>query len=403
MKIRNIFFIALASTALIACGSKEKSKAVAQPLLPPTEQTQQELLQQLDQQPVSDTTAMQMGETVTPSTAAQNPTEIALDGNSKMASYIVISKESMTLTLFDANGKAIYRFPVAVGKNYGNKKKSGDMKTPEGQFTVQQIQDASSWTHDFKDGKGVIHGAYGNWFIRLSTPPHKGIGIHGTHAPSSIGTRASEGCIRLRNEDLNKLRPLVKVGMEVRIETSKKDMEADGKQVEGIETTSEPTNSGIELRPATEEQKSAIETTKPADIKPVEDTPKSDIKPDDAGTAAKYAPGEIIEHKVENGQFISHIAVKYNTTSAKILELNEGLVAEKIRPGQIIKVQPNTDGRSSKPAVEKDPSGKYHKIESGDMLLTIAKKYNTTVDEIKALNPGITPENLKIGAEIRVK
>lgn len=45
---------------------------------------------------------------------------------------------------------------VALGKVPGNKQKAGDMRTPEGSFSVQQIQDARSWTHDFKDGKGVI-------------------------------------------------------------------------------------------------------------------------------------------------------------------------------------------------------------------------------------------------------
>jgi lipoprotein-anchoring transpeptidase ErfK/SrfK len=44
-----------------------------------------------------------------------------------------------------------------------------------------------------------------------------GIGIHGTHNPASIGTLATEGCIRLKNEDLQELRRLVDVGTPVRI------------------------------------------------------------------------------------------------------------------------------------------------------------------------------------------
>lgn len=43
-----------------------------------------------------------------------------------------------------------------------------------------------------------------------------------------MGTRASEGCIRLRNEDIQKLRTLAKVGMRVIIQGSRKDAEADG-------------------------------------------------------------------------------------------------------------------------------------------------------------------------------
>lgn len=150
-------------------------------------------------------------------------------GDASHPGRIVISKQSMTLTLFDVDERVICRFPIACGRNLGNKSRVGDMKTPEGDFTVQQIQPASTWTHDFGDGKGQIKGCYGNWFIRLKTPPHTGIGIHGTHDPSSIGTRATEGCIRLHNADLDSLKPMVRVGMPVRIETSDADREQDGK------------------------------------------------------------------------------------------------------------------------------------------------------------------------------
>ena len=40
----------------------------------------------------------------------------------------------------------------------------------------------------------------------------KGYGIHGTNAPKSIGKRASHGCIRMRNHDIEELFELVSVG-----------------------------------------------------------------------------------------------------------------------------------------------------------------------------------------------
>lgn len=156
--------------------------------------------------------------------------EVVADGDESKAAYIIISKQDFTLSLYDSDDRLVCRFPVAVGKNYGNKQRSGDMKTPEGDFSIQQIQPASDWGHDFGDGKGWIPNCYGNWFIRLKTPPHRGIGIHGTHAPESIGTRATEGCIRLRNADLDSLKPLVKVGMPVAILPSDADREADAEQ-----------------------------------------------------------------------------------------------------------------------------------------------------------------------------
>ena len=153
-----------------------------------------------------------------------------IDGDPARAEYIVISKENFTLELFDSEDRVICSFGVAVGKNYGNKQREGDMKTPEGEFYIEEIKSAKTWGHDFKDGKGYIPNCYGNWFMRLKTPPHRGIGIHGTHAPESIGTRATEGCIRLENSDLDSLYKMVRVGMRVRIEPSHMDLRADGKE-----------------------------------------------------------------------------------------------------------------------------------------------------------------------------
>lgn len=140
------------------------------------------------------------------------------------ARFVIVDKEQMKLFVIDYNGNMIRNYGIACGKNYGDKNERGDMKTPEGIFCISDIEDASTWGHDFKDGKGKIAGAYGPWFIRLATPGHKGIGIHGTHDPNSIGTRATEGCIRLKNEDVDNLKQLVNVGMTVIILPSYSDL-----------------------------------------------------------------------------------------------------------------------------------------------------------------------------------
>lgn len=130
---------------------------------------------------------------------------------------IVIDKRNMTLTLISTAGDTIMLTQVATGLNPGQKRRPGDMRTPEGLFSVVEIVDASRWKHDFGDGLGEIDGAYGPAFIRLLTPGHTGIGIHGTHLPASIGTRASEGCIRLHNDSLLRLIPFVYPGTRVSI------------------------------------------------------------------------------------------------------------------------------------------------------------------------------------------
>lgn len=127
----------------------------------------------------------------------------------KGSAFIVISKKDLNLRVYDVvKGDTVLlkEFPVCLSKNKGNKQKKGDMKTPESPkgkpFSISQIQDASTWGHDFHDGRGNIK-AYGHWFLRLVTPGHSGIGIHGsTNNESSVPGRASEGCIRLRDADI---------------------------------------------------------------------------------------------------------------------------------------------------------------------------------------------------------
>lgn len=125
------------------------------------------------------------------------------------SAFIVISKKDLNLRVYDVvkgDTVLLQEFPACLSKNKGNKQRKGDMKTPESPkgkpFKISQIQNASSWRHDFKDGRGSIK-AYGNWFLRLVTPGHSGIGIHGsTNNEKSVPGRASEGCIRLLDADI---------------------------------------------------------------------------------------------------------------------------------------------------------------------------------------------------------
>lgn len=130
--------------------------------------------------------------------------------------WVKISKGNYTLYLY--RGKDLVKtYRIAVGRNPGNKLRVGDNRTPVGHFRVRSIENSQSWRHDFGDGNGMIAGAYGPWFIRLDTG-WKGIGIHGTHDPDSRGTMATEGCIRMSNEEVRELRQYAYRNMKVVIE-----------------------------------------------------------------------------------------------------------------------------------------------------------------------------------------
>ena len=136
---------------------------------------------------------------------------------------VYIKKSAFTLYLLDDKKTVVKAYDCTIGKNPGQKQKRGDMKTPTGTFYVDEICDASGWTHDFGDGKGEIKGAYGPWFISINTDEMSkgawgGIGIHGTHKPNVMRARDSEGCIRLQNQNVEELKRYVRVGTKVVIE-----------------------------------------------------------------------------------------------------------------------------------------------------------------------------------------
>lgn len=94
---------------------------------------------------------------------------------------IFIDLEINTLYLFK-NKEIIDKYPVASGKT--------DTPSPSG---VWRINHKACW------GEG-----FGGHWLGLNVP--WGIyGIHGTTKPSSIGKRASHGCIRMFNEDAKSL------------------------------------------------------------------------------------------------------------------------------------------------------------------------------------------------------
>jgi len=57
----------------------------------------------------------------------------------------------------------------------------------------------------------------GDWWVSLEHDLYHGIGIHGTNDPGSIGSKASNGCIRMLNEEVVEVAALAFKGMVVTI------------------------------------------------------------------------------------------------------------------------------------------------------------------------------------------
>lgn len=135
----------------------------------------------------------------------------AAPGGTPSSHRIVVDKPSFQLHVIASDNDTLATFPVALGMNCGDKRQEGDRKTPEGHYKVVSIEDSTDWDGDASGSD------YGPWFLRLGAGKWDHIGIHGTNVPSSVGKRASLGCVRLHNADLVNLRRLVGVGSDVSI------------------------------------------------------------------------------------------------------------------------------------------------------------------------------------------
>ena len=145
--------------------------------------------------------------------------------------FVVMSKKDYYLYVYEPQGNdtvMVARYDCCFASNKGDKVKEGDMRTPHctmaNPFVINEIKDASTWEHDFGDGRGPIK-AYGHYFHRLDTHGHKGIGIHGsTNNESSVPGRGSEGCIRLLDDDIVDFREhYAHLGMKVVIKAEEAD------------------------------------------------------------------------------------------------------------------------------------------------------------------------------------
>ena len=122
--------------------------------------------------------------------------------------WIYISKPELRLYVVTPDDSVLYTCRIACGAVKGHKQAKGDFRTPEGRFFISGMYDATNWVHKTRDGR-MVKGCYGPLFFSVNTWPWSGIGIHGTNQPRSIGTRASEGCIRVHSDNVVVLRKYV--------------------------------------------------------------------------------------------------------------------------------------------------------------------------------------------------
>lgn len=123
------------------------------------------------------------------------------------AEFSVLVKKSENILLLKKDGEVFKTYPVATGE--------GGI-TPVGDFTIVNKMIEPAWT---KPGAGVIlpdsdEYELGKRWMGLDEP---GYGIHGTNDESTIGQSVTQGCVRMKNDDVVELYNMVPTGTKVRI------------------------------------------------------------------------------------------------------------------------------------------------------------------------------------------
>lgn len=86
------------------------------------------------------------------------------------------------------------------------------------------------------------------------------------------------------------------------------------------------------------------------------------------------------------------LSKRFNTTVAAITNANPGVSPENLRIGQQICIPAASTGNC--------PGGFLYVIKSGDTYYSLAQRFGTVVPAMQAANPGVDPNRLNIGQSI---
>lgn len=124
---------------------------------------------------------------------------------SKTSYRIVVDREAFQLALWKGS-EIVLRLPIGLG--------TGDTPTPVGDFFLISLLRPPDPEGPYGP---FAYGLSGYSEVLTDWPGGGVVGLHGTNDPTSVGRMSSHGCIRLHNEDIAKLVPLLSLGTPIEI------------------------------------------------------------------------------------------------------------------------------------------------------------------------------------------
>lgn len=142
--------------------------------------------------------------------------------------YVVVDKSDYELKVYDAEGWYA-TYPVVFGsKDLTDKYMEGDRRTPEGTFKILSKRPHQKWhkmmmlDYPNQESWAKFNERKAKGIIPRSAKIGGGIAIHGTWPHDDIVvddfTNWTNGCVSLKNEDLDELDAILPVGSKVVIQ-----------------------------------------------------------------------------------------------------------------------------------------------------------------------------------------
>lgn len=136
--------------------------------------------------------------------------------------FVIVNKRTNELAFIDDN-----RVQTVVSIGSGKTKEL----TPEGLFTITVKAKNPYYRKKNLAGNDPANPLGTRWigFDAMGTDGRI-YGIHGTNQPDSVGKYVSQGCVRMQNEVIQSLYPLIPLGTKIFITSTKKSFERLGKE-----------------------------------------------------------------------------------------------------------------------------------------------------------------------------
>lgn len=124
---------------------------------------------------------------------------------------------------------------------------------------------------------------------------------------------------------------------------------------------------------------------------------------------APSVANETVTHVVKKGESLYGLARNYNMSIDELVEANPQ-ANNGVKEGDVLVIPQKTTVApiaTAPVATETAPQTEvktiFHTIKSGETLFSVSKQYNTTIENLIALNPGIYPDKFVVGDVIKVQ